>query len=489
MNSAKEVHMKKVRNSKYFSLGCILAVVLLLVGFSILQAQMMVQGKGGKKPKPPPPPDYICIENDTCDYEEYVNALSHELQPCDDCLPKNYDPLYINQDTDIPAVQILGYWHENHKLFQFKFEDGVYQDTWSSFSSEDERVPGGYIGMGDPDRDGDKEIIVIKNYLINEVSTGKGKKKVVTKYYDQVASIFETSAVGIPSYITPHFGYSEGYAHPPFMADANNDGFEDELILTKSCNDDSYIHGGEYIQIFRMNDDREFLELLTSDSYDSAKLTSVSDADGDGKNEIVLRSFYGAYAIIIDHLGGDSWGNAEFTDAIPDCRLDDAMAAEADNVGTPEMPDPEIIGGGNTGQLAVWKLIDGQYEMVFLSDPELTGAMGDGYIGDIEVGDIDDDPQREVIFSYLVYGSSETIIYVCELVLTGTNPYSYFLYIESINVLDRRGLNFAIGNIDGIGKDEIIHDGRGGTIYDYDNESESLRKLYHSIFMGNTVVK
>ena len=36
---------------------------------------------------------------------------------------------------------------------------------------------------------------------------------------------------------------------------------------------------------------------------------------------------------------------------------------------------------------------------------------------------------------------------------------------------------------------KIIQDGRGVTIYDYDNDTESLRKLYHSIFMGNTVVK
>ena len=36
--------------------------------------------------------------------------------------------------------------------------------------------------------------------------------------------------------------------------------------------------------------------------------------------------------------------------------------------------------------------------MVFLSDSELTGAMGAGFIQSVEVGDIDDDPQKEVIF-------------------------------------------------------------------------------------------
>ena len=467
-----------------------------MLGMSMIQAQVKIQ----VKPDGPPgldkkDPQIICNENGVCEYGEYVNDLPHELQPCIDCKPKDYGNLVINQDTDVPGVQILSYWPENHKLFQFKFEDGEYKDTWTSVSSEDASFTGGNPYIGDPDQDGDKEIVVIKNYFLYEESTGRGRNKIITKYYEQVASIFENGSDGFPTYVTPHFGKSEGSAFRFIMADANNDGIEDELILSKSCNDDSYIHGGSYIQIFRYNaTHNDFEELWTSPSYDSAGLTSVADADGDGDNEIVLRSFWGGYAIIIDYLGEDqygvdTWGDAKFSEAIPDCRLDDALAAEADNVGTPDMPDPEIIGGGNTGELAVWKLIDGEYKMVFLSE-SMSSTFGDGYIGDIEVGDIDDDDQKEVMFSYYLFGGAGTIIYVCELVLEDLlDPYSYYLYIESATVLDRPGPAFAIGDIDGDGKDEIVHNGRGGTIYDYDNDNECLNKLYYSYFLANPVVK
>ena len=173
--------MKNFRKFKFFGLGCILAVALVLIGFHVLQAQMKTQGKPDKPPgQDKKDPQINCINNDVCEHGEYVNTLTHELQPCPDCQPKSYGSLVIAQD---PGVQILSYWPENHKLFQFKFEDGEYKDTWTSVSSDDVSNPGGNPYMGDPDGDGDKEIVVIKNYLINEESTGKGKKKVVTKFY------------------------------------------------------------------------------------------------------------------------------------------------------------------------------------------------------------------------------------------------------------------------------------------------------------------
>ena len=118
------------------------------------------------------------------------------------------------------------------------------------------------------------------------------------------------------------------------------------------------------------------------------------------------------------------------------------------------------------------------------------GIIGAGYIGDVEVGDIDDDLQNEVIFSYKEYSSEFPIIYVCNLVLTDeSDPYSYELVIDSANVLDRPGSGFAIGDLNGNGKDEIVQSGQGGTIYDYDNVNEGLRKLYYSLFLCFPVVK
>ena len=137
---------------------------------------MKVQGKGGNKGKPPKPPNVTCITDLICVRGEYVNTLSHELQPCPDCKPRNdYGPLVINQGD---GVQIFGMWEENGKLFQYKYENGGYIDTWSSevladYINERELF---YYNIGDPDRDGDKEIIILKNYLIDEVTTGKGKK-------------------------------------------------------------------------------------------------------------------------------------------------------------------------------------------------------------------------------------------------------------------------------------------------------------------------
>lgn len=49
--------MKKNRKFKFFSLGCILAIALVLIGFQLLQAQMKMQAKGGKV-KPPKPSSF-----------------------------------------------------------------------------------------------------------------------------------------------------------------------------------------------------------------------------------------------------------------------------------------------------------------------------------------------------------------------------------------------------------------------------------------------
>ncbi len=476
--------MKKIQILKFSLLGFI-CLGLIVLGMSMVQAQVKIQ----VKPDGPPgldkkPPEVICDGDLICENGEYANTLPHELQLCPDCLPKPYGPLDITQD---PGVQIFGKWTENGKLFQFKYNEefGVYEDTWSSvlladYINEREFF---YYNIGDPDGDGDKDIVILKNYLVSEEKIGKGRDKAVIRYYEQEVSIYESGSDGNPTYGTPRFGSSEGYSGV-YMADANNNGFKDELILNKGCNDDSYIHNGGYIQIFRMNEDKEFVKLWTSDSYDSAGLQPVGDADGDGDNEILMRSFYGGYAIIIEYMGvngegEESWGDVRFSDPIPDCRLDKVLAVEADNYST---PDPEIIGGGNTGQFAVWKFINDQYKLVFLSEP--MGIIGEGYIADVEVGDIDGDLNKEVIFSYKEYAWQTPKLYVYDLVWNGSD---YELIPVTEKVLARSGSRFAIGDIDGDGKDEIVVTGDGGTVYDFENGV--LSETYNALFIGNAKIK
>ena len=94
--------MKKMHHYKFFSLGCVLAFAVLLVGFHFLQAQMNIQAKGGNK-KPPQPPELNCNENGICEIGEVDENLLLEEQPCPDCAPKDYAPL----NTILPNAQII----------------------------------------------------------------------------------------------------------------------------------------------------------------------------------------------------------------------------------------------------------------------------------------------------------------------------------------------------------------------------------------------
>ncbi|MGB6864861.1 MAG: hypothetical protein WBE11_04160, partial [Candidatus Aminicenantaceae bacterium] len=86
--------MKRYIIFKMFGFAVIM-VALVFMGISIIEAQVKTQGPPPGKGKPP---KINCDFNETCENGEYDYGTNWESQPCDDCKPKSYENLSI-EDT------------------------------------------------------------------------------------------------------------------------------------------------------------------------------------------------------------------------------------------------------------------------------------------------------------------------------------------------------------------------------------------------------
>jgi hypothetical protein len=292
-------------------------------------------------------------EDSICDPSESID--------CADC---QFPPL------DMSQKQIVMYNHLG-RIYQFKYADGIYYNTWVS---ETLPISGtGGISVGDADNDGMPDITaVVKN-------DGRGKK--FAKIY-----MYKHGSQGAPDYVSSDFGRSFSNIHDSIIADADDDG-QNELIIADEDN----------IKIFRW-DGSDFINIWNSPSYPS-KIYSVDvgDADNDGLNEIVLAAFFTDSAVILESLGNDVWGNEQMTEPIPEeyyrpgfewLAIDYAKVRNADNI-----PGNEIVAGGNNNRLMIWKhnKENGEYDIVFISED-----LG-GFTQGADAGDIDGDGFNEVI--------------------------------------------------------------------------------------------
>jgi len=408
--------MKVFPNLKLFVLVGILAGVLIFIGISFIQAQVKTQGK---------PPR--CNYNGICE--------KGESKDCPDCQQPEPQELIINQlGLQIASGGYLGGGHD--KVYQIKYlEAEGYKNTWTSNSFGSNTIA---TSIGDADNDGWKEIITVV-----DVKYGHGKKE---KKYQKIL-LFEDGAFQDPSWKSPDLGYSLNGVRDSVIADADNDG-KNEILLVKN----------KRIEIYRITYDEilqdYYFEYLWSSPDHEYFIWSmdVGDADNDLENEVVLAIFGIGSAIVYEFLGGDTWGNPNITQSLGAYNIDFAKVRDADNDGL-----NEIIAGGTSNSLNIWKYKDGIYVNVFLSHD-----LG-GYTQGGDAGDVDGDGKNEVIVGTSSGGAGSVYAFEYD------NENDTYVTLDSI---PNSGVGcLSVGDLDGDGTDEIASSTSGITIYKLINGS------------------
>jgi hypothetical protein len=464
--------------SHIFKIFVFLSVFVFAIFFAaneLGQAQSQTKGKPDKPPGKPKPEPKSCNNNGVCESDEYDSNFEPGNQPCPDCLPKIYPPLVLDQSAkQIACVGRYNLPYSDGRVYQYKclggdFIDdnkiGVYEDTWASHKLDESYFRG--TSLGDADNDGEKEIVTVINY---HYEGGKGKNK--WNYYDSKIVMFKDGSDGNPDYSSEFLGKSSVPRLDAIIADVDNDGLTNELIMGKVYN----------IIIYEWIDGVGFAEVWTGPSYGNRiEYIEVGDSDNDGENEIILAMFDVGSVFILEYLGEDASGNKTWSDPIysepiticepsQTCKIDMVRVRDVDYDGK-----NEIIAGGNNNRLMVWEYdsVADEYSLVFVSD-----NLG-GYTQGVDAGDINGDGSVEIVIATF---QSQTI-YIFR--------YSYqdrTYYIVN-SMMDAGGVyDLSVGDVDGDGIDEIVmYDGYSDTegikIFDFigaDLLAGYLQQTYYS---------
>ncbi|MCK4830144.1 VCBS repeat-containing protein, partial [bacterium] len=438
------------------------------VGMNFVQAKSKPDkppDKGGK------PPKLDCNNNGVCELGEWDSNSDPENQPCADCLPKVYPPLDIDQTGVQIACAGSSYLYSYGKVYQFKYLNDEYQDTWGS---DKIGVSWKNVSIGDVDNDGEKEITAIVNYFLREETSGRGRNKVITRYYDQKVFIFESGDGATASEESSYFGGSTDSVTDTIIADVDNDG-KNEFILLKGKH-----FGSKHVEIYEWDGSDFVLDWPVFADYEYNIFTlDVGDADNDRKNELVLAMFDVGAPIIWKLNDSEVWVEtiAETIDVInPNAGflgIDYTMVRDSDN---DELN--EIVCGGNNYRLMVWEHNPGTggYDSTFISED--LGGCTEG----VDVGDINGDGYNEVVI-----GASRDTMYVFEY----DDVNDTYNIVNSISV----GGGFSglvVGDIDYDGRDEIAAALSGLRIFDFignDLNSGYLEETYYGPYGSTLEIK
>lgn len=390
---------------KVIPLFYILLVILFILAINNIQSQSK-----GKPPKPP-----------KCDYDGLCEE--REGNDCPDCQQQQSLPLELDHVMD---QIITGSAINDKKVYQIKYVNGEYKNAWYSSVNEGFTYA---TSIGDVDNDGYNEITTVVSY-----KKSKGPPSGRISY--QKIFVYEDGSTGDPDYTSHDLGYSLNGVRDSIIADADNDG-QNEIVLVVN----------KHLEIFRWNG-TGFSNLWNSQEYEQFIWSvDVGDSDNDGDNEIVLAMFGMGSAIVYEYLENNTWGNPVTTESIGSHNIDIAKVRDADNDGL-----NEIIGGGTSNRLNVWKYIDGYYVNVFLSE-----ELG-GFTQGIDAGDVDGDGLKEIIVGT---ASDTSVIYVFKY---------YQTYLEVVDSIPVDGVvKISLGDVDHDGVEEIVAGTDGITVFKFLN--------------------
>ena len=431
--------MIKIGKLKNFILATFFGFTL--IGMCWLSGQVQTNGK------PKKPPDVICDNDGICEWEEAKSSTSKE--ECEDCSSKTYPPLLIEPYKQVATTGAADFSFSKGKVFQFKYTNGGYRDTWASHYLDGWTRS---VSIGDADNDGQKEIITVL-----EFESGRGKN---ARRYQKIF-LFEDGSDGSPSWKSPEIPLSSIGARDSIIANADNDpdGIN-EIIIVNDMR----------VEVYRITfiapNVYDFEFLWNSPDYENIILSvDVGDVDSDGANEVVLAMSDLGAAIIYEHLGNNSWGNEVITESIGVCNINYAKVRNADSDDL-----NEIVGGGSPrildkeacGDLTVWKYDGiGSYFNVFQITPVPKEDISYGvFIQGVGVGDVDGDAQNEVVIGTASADVNLNRIYI----------YKYIgnSYVKQEPPLDCSEVaQLSVGDIDNDGIDEIVAASHGITIFEY----------------------
>jgi hypothetical protein len=452
------------------------SAALLFVGSIIVFASyhfIQAQSKGKGKPSIP------CNGDGICQTEEYNTRYAPEAQPCPDCLPKVYPPLVVRQTSsqiccegfmDYAGGEVLQYVYEGPKACYGDNIIGTYRDAWASSKlTSGTRVP----AIGDYDNDGEKELISVANTI-------SYPSKKTTLISSKIVA-FETGANGAPSWESLPLGESSEGVHFITVGDVDNDGTpqspDNEIVVVRGWTTSR-------VEIYKLVNGILQLEYAW-DHSNRILSVDIGDADGDGKNEVVVAPFVLAAPVILKHHDGGAWtatlaeqisATGPWSDQI---FIDYAKVRDSDNDGR-----NEIVCGGNNGRLMIWKYDQGSgiYRSVFVS--EVLGGFTEG--GD--VGKFLDNGKNYIamsarfvgmVYFYAFNGSTYERVYEKQVFDPDTE--------RSIDIT-----NLAAGDTDGDGFDEICLTLGGLRIFDFlgdDFSTGTLEETYSHPYGCNAVVR
>lgn len=350
-------------------------------------------------------------------------------------------------DAALQAVSLHIIGAYNNFLYQYRYLDGAYQNSWSSATIEDATTLYKRTGSGDLDNDGALEVFVVTN---NVTRTEKIDRKTTQKWYRQNLLVFETGAPfgGPRSWAIDDLEGEETTLQAGDCIVADADGVAgQELVVLHSSHVDVYDFTGGVKTVKGRSP--SFGQIPRS--------VDVGDADNDGNNEIVVAIFVTGAPYVLEFNGATF--SEQLAEPLPSqyygkgfssLNLNLARVRDSDNDGK-----NEIVCAGNN-LLIVWGNSAGTYSLEFVSS-----NLGDFAFG-VDAGDIDGDQKNEIVIGNA--GSNRTVPYLW---IFAYDDFAKTYVVKSKARTPGMMMGIEIGDLDNDQKDEVVVSDRGLWIYDF----------------------